>query len=107
MATGLALSAAEGKGDDALLVALGADPADRRRLRATQAGLLVGIGALLAVPAGLIPAAVIISQVSELRFALPWTALAVVVLALPATAAAGAWLLTRPARWSPPATWAD
>ena len=80
---------------------------DRRRLRATQAGLLVGIGALLAVPAGLIPAAVIISQGSELHFAMPWSAIAVVLIALPAAAAAGAWLLTRPARWSPPATWAD
>jgi putative ABC transport system permease protein len=58
VASGLALSAAEGKADDTMLMALGADPTTRRRLRATQAGLLVGIGGLLALPAGLIPAAV-------------------------------------------------
>ncbi|MGH2942024.1 MAG: FtsX-like permease family protein, partial [Solirubrobacteraceae bacterium] len=112
VATGLALSAAEGKADDTTLVALGADPATRRRLYATQAGMLVGLGAALAVPAGLIPAAVIIlsddgRDGNLLRFAVPWPAIAVVLLALPAAAAAGAWLFTRPGRWSPPATWAD
>jgi putative ABC transport system permease protein len=112
VAIGLALSAAEGKDDDTVLAALGADPAIRRRLRATQAAMLVGIGGLLAVPAGLIPAAVIIVQGNDiegapLRFAVPWPAVAVVLLALPAVAAAGAWLLTRPTRWSPPASWAD
>jgi putative ABC transport system permease protein len=106
VASGLALSAAEGKSDETMLVALGADPASRRRMRAIQAGLLVGIGGLLAVPAGLIPATVIIQASNEMRFAIPWAALAV-LFALPAAAAAGAWLLTRPARWSPPATWAD
>ncbi|MCA1677950.1 MAG: hypothetical protein LC777_02855, partial [Actinobacteria bacterium] len=112
LAIGLALSAAEGKADDTVLVALGADPAARRRLRATQAALLVGIGGLLAIPAGLIPAAVIIAEGSDLegdplRFTMPWPAVSVVLLALPAAAAAGAWLLTRPARWSPPPTWGD
>jgi putative ABC transport system permease protein len=107
VASGLALSAAEGRPEDTMLVALGADPAARRRLRATQAGLLVGIGGLLAVPAGLIPATVIIHAGSDMRFAVPWTALALLLLVLPVAAAAGAWLLTRPARWSPPATWAD
>jgi putative ABC transport system permease protein len=107
VASGLALSAAEGRADDTMLVALGADPATRRRLRATQAGMLVGIGGLLALPAGLIPAAVFVRQFYELRFAVPWTAVAIVLVALPAAAAAGAWLLTRPARWSAPGTWAD
>jgi putative ABC transport system permease protein len=107
VAAGLALSAAEGRADDTTLVALGADPATRRRLRATQAGLLVAIGGLLALPAGLIPATVIILESSEMRFVVPWTAVAVVLVALPAAAAAGAWLLTRPARWSAPTTWAD
>jgi len=106
VASGLALSAAEGKSDETMLVALGAEPASRRRMRAIQAGLLVGIGGLLAVPAGLIPAAVIIQASNEMRFAIPWTALAV-LFALPAAAAAGAWLLTHRARWSLPATWAD
>jgi hypothetical protein len=50
---------------------------------------------------------VIISTNEAMRFAPPWTAAAVVLIVLPAAAAAGAWLLTRPARWSPPATWAD
>jgi putative ABC transport system permease protein len=112
VAIGLALSAAEDRADDSLLVALGADPAARRRLRATQAALLVGIGGLLAVPAGLVPAAVIIAEGSDLegdplQFTMPWPAVTVVLLALPAAAAAGAWLLTRPARWAPPATWGD
>jgi len=107
VATGLALSAADGKADDTTLVALGADPTSRRRLRATQAGLLVAIAGLLALPAGLIPAAVIIRSSSEMRFALPWTAGAVVLVVLPVVAAAGAWLLTRPARWAAPTTWAD
>ncbi|MGH2916977.1 MAG: FtsX-like permease family protein [Solirubrobacteraceae bacterium] len=107
VASGLALSAAEGKADDTMLTALGADPRSRRRLRATQAGLLVEIGGLLALPAGLIPAAVIAVNAEELRFAVPWDAVAIVLLALPAAAAAGAWLLTRPGRWAPPGTWAD
>lgn len=107
VASGLALSAAEGKADDTMLVALGADPTARRRFRATQAGLLVAAAGLLAIPAGLIPATVIIDNGEDMRFAMPWTAAAVVLIALPAAAAGGAWLLTRPARWSPPATWAD
>jgi hypothetical protein len=68
--------------------------------------MLVAIAGLLALPARLIPATAFILESNEMRFAVPWTAAAFVVLALP-TAAAGAWLLTRPARWSPPATWAD
>jgi putative ABC transport system permease protein len=112
VASGLALSAAEGKADDSMLVALGANPTTRRRLRATQAGLLVALGGLLALPAGLIPAAVIIHAGTDIdgepmHFAVPWPAMAIVLLALPAAAAAGAWLLARPARWSPPPTWAD
>ena len=107
VASGLALSAAEGKADDTMLVALGADPTARRRFRATQAGLLVATAGLLAIPAGLIPAAVIIHNNDAMLFAVPWTAGAIVLIALPAAAAGGAWLLTRPARWSPPATWAD
>lgn len=107
VASGLALSAAEGKADDTMLVALGADPTARRRFRATQAGLLVATAGLLAIPAGLIPAAVIIHNDDAMLFAVPWTAGAIVLIALPAAAAGGAWLLTRPARWSPPATWAD
>jgi hypothetical protein len=105
--SGLALSTAEGKADDTMLVALGADPTARRRFRATQAGLLVAIAGLLAIPAGLIPATVIIHNSYVMRFTPPWTAATLVLIALPAAAAAGAWLLTRPARWSPPATWAD
>jgi putative ABC transport system permease protein len=107
VASGLALSAAEGKADDTMLVALGADPTARRRFRATQAGLLVETAGLLAIPAGLIPAAVIIHNDDAMLFAVPWTAATIVLIALPTAAAAGAWLLTRPARWSPPATWAD
>ena len=107
VASGLALSAAEGKADDTMLVALGADPTSRRRFRATQAGLLVATAGLLAIPAGLIPAAVIIHNDDAMLFAVPWTAATIVLIALPAAAAGGAWLLTRPARWSPPATWAD
>jgi putative ABC transport system permease protein len=107
VASGLALSAAEGKADDTMLVALGADPTARRRFRATQAGLLVATAGLLAIPAGLIPAAVIIHNDDAMLFAVPWTAATIVLIALPAAAAAGAWLLTRPARWSPPATWTD
>jgi ABC-type antimicrobial peptide transport system permease subunit len=106
VASGLALSAAEGKADDTMLVALGADPTARRRFRATQAGLLVATAGLLAIPAGLIPAAVIIHNDDAMLFAVPWTAGAIVLIALPA-AAGGAWLLTRPARWSPPATLTD
>ncbi|HEV7807007.1 MAG TPA: FtsX-like permease family protein [Solirubrobacteraceae bacterium] len=112
VAAGLALSVAEGRSDDTMLVALGAAPATRRRLRATQAAMLVGLGGALAVPAGLIPAAVIILNGNDvrgdpLRYAVPWPTIALVLLALPAAAAAGAWLLTRPGRWSPAASWAD
>jgi hypothetical protein len=99
VAGGLALAAAEGKPDDTMLVALVADPADRRRLRATQAALLVGIGGLLAVLAGPIPARVIIQASNEMRFAIR--------SARPAGRRGCRRLASHPpARWSFPATWA-
>ncbi|HUR85801.1 MAG TPA: FtsX-like permease family protein [Solirubrobacteraceae bacterium] len=112
VAIGLALGAAEGKSDDVVLVALGADGSSRRRLRAAQAAILVAIGGLLALPAGLIPAAVIIRagddiEGNPLQFAIHWPTVAAVLVAMPLLAAAAAWILTRPARWSLPASWAE
>lgn len=105
IATGLA--AADGKADLSTLAAIGASPRTRRSLAAFQSAVTAGLGTLLGVAAGLVPA---IGMVRALNAAaldgnfprldpyplvLPWTNLAVTVLVVPVIAAGVAALLTR------------
>lgn len=55
VAFGPGLIGAETRDDDAVLSAVGASPNTRRSLTAARAGTLTLLGAVLAVPAGLIP----------------------------------------------------
>lgn len=106
IATGLA--AADGRADLSTLAAVGATPGLRRRLAAFQSAVTAGLGTLLGVAAGLVPALGLIGALnSSARAApgfaatdlypvvVPWALLAVTVLVVPVLAALAAGLLTR------------
>lgn len=105
IATGLA--AADSRSDLATLAAVGASPSTRRRLAAFQSAVTAGLGTLLGVLAGLVPAVGIVRALNTAaregsfpRFdpyplVLPWTNLAITVLVVPLIAAGAAALLTR------------
>lgn len=67
--------------------------------------LVTGLGAVLAVPGGLIPAIIVLrvtysQREDQITISPPWIVLAALLIGLPLLAAAGAALLTR-ARMSP------
>ena len=102
-AIGLALSAAEGRADDATLLALGAPPRLRRSLRAWEALMTSGIGAVIGVLLGAAAGAVFAVQRNrhngngtDLRF--PWSAAVGLGIGLPIVAAIIFWLATWPRR---------
>jgi putative ABC transport system permease protein len=112
-----ALALVEARDDLTTLAAIGAAPRTTRRLVAAEAWLLAELGALLAVAAGLATSAVFTLATSTLRtlatstdyptpppmpFAVPWMLLAIVTLAIPVLAAAGASLLGRSPTPGPP-----
>ncbi len=97
---GLALTAAETRDERATFVAVGAGPAHRRCQNAWQAVLVTGLGALLAVPGGLIPAAIVLNSgdggmATSIAISPPWVILLALVVGLPLLAAGGSALLTR------------
>ena len=103
-AIGLALSAAEGRDEEATLLSLGAPPRLRRSRRAWEALFTSGIACVLAVPLGFLPAAVVIAnryrddgQTHE-PIVFPWRVGLTLGIALPLLAAAVFWLVTRPQR---------
>jgi putative ABC transport system permease protein len=113
VAAACALALTEARQDLTTLAQLGAPLGTTRRLVAAEAWLLAGLGALLAMAAGLIPAAVATLASSNIRpslptpsmpivFAVPWTLLAIVILAIPGLAGAGASLLGRSPAPRPP-----
>jgi putative ABC transport system permease protein len=113
VAAACALALTEARQDLTTLAQLGAHRGMTRRLAAAEAWLLAGLGALLAVAAGLAPAAVTTLATANIRpslpitpapipFAVPWTLLAVVILAIPALAGAGVSLLGRSPAPRPP-----
>jgi hypothetical protein len=92
-----ALGRAEARDDLAVLDALGASPRTRRALAAASAWLLTELGALLGVAVGLSP--LLVQRASRLLptrypMAMPWPTLALVLLVIPAVAAAAAALTT-------------
>ena len=102
-AIGLALSAAEGRADDATLLALGAPPRLRRSLRAWEALMTSGIGSMLGVVLGSVAGTVYAVQHhrssgagTDLRF--PWPTALGLGVGLPVVAAIVFWLATWPRR---------
>lgn len=91
VAIAIALAAAESRGDLRTLAAVGAGRGTRRSLAAGRALLLSGLGGLLAVPVGLVPAAALLTTLTgRPPLVLPWQAIGVVVLLVPLLATAGA-----------------
>jgi len=90
VAMGLSLSATESRDERDVLVAVGARPRTLRRLAGAKAVVLAGTGAVLAVPAGLAPALVVLSRPDRPE-AVPWVALALLVGAVPLVAGFMAW----------------
>jgi putative ABC transport system permease protein len=105
-----ALSREELRPHLATLAAAGAAPRTRRRLAAAQSGLLAGLAAVLAVPAGLIPAVTLlrarsadvevsgsafVTSLSSPPVVVPWLAIAALVVGVTLMSAAGGGLFTR------------
>ncbi|MFU8853353.1 FtsX-like permease family protein [Micromonospora sp. SL1-18] len=95
------LAAAELHGDLATMAAVGATPRTRRRITMAQALLIVGLGALLGLLAGIGPAAGFIGYNTETHWQTPWPALLLIATAPPALATLIAGIL---ARGRPPLT---
>ncbi|HVL89208.1 MAG TPA: FtsX-like permease family protein [Actinomycetota bacterium] len=88
VAVTVALVGAEARRDAAILAAVGAGPRLRRTLAASRAGLIAMCAAILAVPAGFVPAAIVqAARVDPYPIVVPWLTLALVCLATPAVAA--------------------
>jgi putative ABC transport system permease protein len=90
------LATAEMRTDLSTLAAVGAGPRLRRRIAAAQAGLIVGIGAILGVVGGIAPAAGMVAFRSNLEWRVPWLPLAITVLVAPILAVLATAILTRP-----------
>lgn len=89
-----ALSAAESADDRRKLHEIGAAPRLLRKHQAAYAGYLALLGCALAVPAGILPAASLLSASNlALPFVVPWRDLVVIVVALPTIAYCVGWLV--------------
>jgi hypothetical protein len=87
----LALAAAESRDERDVLSVAGVSPGMLARSAGARAWLLAGLGAAMAVPAGLLPVAVgLAADESTTPFVVPWSTIAVLVVALPLVAAGGA-----------------
>lgn len=104
---GLLLGAAEGADERTVLDALGAKPKSRRRMSATSAYLLAAGGAVLALPAGFVPIAVVFQALQKPSLAgqrifigsllyppveFPWIAAIAIIVVIPIVAALMAWV---------------
>jgi putative ABC transport system permease protein len=95
VAVSVALSVAESRADLATLAAVGAQPARRRLVSASQALLVGGLGCTLGAGVGAFVAFTARATTGSSGFVVPWTDLAVTVLAVPLLAACVAALCTR------------
>jgi putative ABC transport system permease protein len=93
ISTGLAQ--ADARADHATLLAVGATPRMRRSLAASQALAIAGLGSVLGLISGLVPALAYVGAIDSLTLVMPWGTLALLLLGIPALAAAGAYLVTR------------
>ncbi|TQJ39728.1 putative ABC transport system permease protein [Arthrobacter sp. SLBN-112] len=91
------LSMADARKDHAVLAGVGASPRLRKALAGSQGLFTSGVGAALGTLAGSVPA-VLLALSTDMRTALevPWLQLSALIAAVPLTAAALAWVFTRP-----------
>jgi len=100
-----ALSAAEGRADLGTLAAVGASPRVRRSLSLSQSGVIAGLGSLIGTLAGLGAAMAFLLALNQryaevwptpelFPLAVPWTNIAIALVAVPVVAMLGAGLLT-------------
>jgi putative ABC transport system permease protein len=94
-AIAVALGESESRADQRALLAIGADPALRRRIVAARAGVIAAVAALLAVPAGLLPVWGVLAGRDQ-PVVIPLPELLAILVLLPFAAIAGALLLSRP-----------
>jgi len=89
------LSLADARTDHATLAGVGASPRLRKALAGSQALFTSGVGALLGVLAGVVPAFLLVLS-SDMRTAVdvPWLHLLALVMAVPVTGAVLAWTFT-------------
>ncbi|HET6664728.1 MAG TPA: FtsX-like permease family protein [Acidimicrobiales bacterium] len=97
----LALDASESSDERALLAASGAPPAVRRSIEAWQAFLLPALGALVAVPAGLLVSFAVLSDRGDISgpargvaVQVPSGAIALLLVAVPLVTAGLTWIAT-------------
>ncbi|MGN6332268.1 MAG: FtsX-like permease family protein [Motilibacteraceae bacterium] len=93
IATGLAQ--ADARADHATLAAVGAAPRLRRRLAGAEALTVAGLGTVLGIASGFVPAVALIAAINRFRLVWPWTTLAEILVGIPLLAGATAWLFTR------------
>jgi putative ABC transport system permease protein len=93
ISTGLAQ--ADARDDHATLAAIGAAPRVRKTLAAAQSVAIAGLGTVLGVLAGFVPAVSLIGGAPSLELVVPWDLLAGAIVGTPLLAAGAAWLLTR------------
>ena len=87
----IALAATEARSDLRTLTAVGAGARTRRSVAAGRALLLSGLGGILAVPVGMVPALAVLSIAQFIvPVVIPWGAIAIVALGVPAVTTIGA-----------------
>lgn len=83
----VALIGAESRKDRAILAAVGAAPRTRRALAGASAWVVAAVAGALAVPAGFAPVVVFrIAQARDYPIVVPWAAIAVALVLVPAIA---------------------
>ncbi|HEY3833771.1 MAG TPA: FtsX-like permease family protein [Acidimicrobiia bacterium] len=91
LAISLGLSSAETRDERDVLVSLGAKPSAMRSLAAWKAALLAAAGAIIAVPTGFVPIAVvylaIVSPGEAVHLTFPWSTVLVLCIVAPLVAA--------------------
>lgn len=92
--TGLAL--ADARNDHMTLAAVGAAPGLRRSLAAAQSLMTAGLGTLLGLAAGVVPAALTVAATRMYAGAtIPWMQLLALLVAVPLTGSVLAWMFTQ------------
>ncbi len=97
VAIALSLSATESRDERDVLVAVGAPPRTLRRMAGVKGVVLTVAAMVLAVPTGLVPAAVVLwlsapSPADEaVAVRVPWVAIALLLVAVPVVAGLAAW----------------
>ena len=90
------LSMADSRKDHVTLAGVGAAPRLRKALAGSQALMTAGLGTVLGSVAGIVPALLLVTATGMARTAVvPWLQLAALLVAVPLTGAALAWLFTR------------